>query len=98
MNSTVKFGAGSDIVQLAGTSQLNGDIDFGGGAGTLTLAGTAAYVGALTGTAGMAITLGDGTSLTSANLGTVDVGSLTVGNNATLGVTIDSSTGTSLRW
>jgi hypothetical protein len=94
VNGAVQFGAGSDTVQLAGTSQLNGDIDFGGGSGILTLAGTSAYKGALAGTAGMAITLGDGTSLTSANLGTVDVGSLTVGNNAVLGVTIDSSTGT----
>ena len=94
VNGAVQFGAGSDTVQLAGTSQLNGDLDFGGGSGTLTLAGTSAYKGALAGTAGMAITVGDGTSLTSANLGTVDVGSLAVGNNSTLGVTIDSSTGT----
>ena len=94
MNGAVHFGSGADSVQLGGTAQLFGDIDFGGGADALTLAGTTAYTGQLTGTAGLAVTLGAGTSLTATNLGTVNLASLTAGNDSTLGVTIDSSTDT----
>jgi hypothetical protein len=94
MRGGAQFGTGADTVQLAGTSQLFGDIDFGGGADVLTLGGTSSYKGQLAGTAGLAVTLGAGTSLTASNLGTVDLASLTTGSNSTLGVTIDSATGT----
>jgi hypothetical protein len=94
MNGAVQFGAGTDTINLAGTSKLTGDINFGGGADVMTLAGTSAYTGALTGSAGLAVTLGTGTSLTATNLGTVDVASITAGNNSKLGVTIDAATGT----
>jgi len=94
MGGSVQFGGGNDTVNLAGTSIFHGDIDFGGGADTLTLAGTAAYQGALTNAANVPLVLGAGTSLTATNLGTVDVASLNAGNNSTLGVTIDSATGT----
>jgi len=94
MNGAVQFGAGNDVVNLAGTSIFRGDIDFGGGSDTLTLSGTSAYRGALTNAGSVPIVLGAGTSLTATNLGTVDVASLNAGNDSTLGVTIDSTTGT----
>lgn len=95
MNGAVTFGAGADILTLSGTSALVGNVDFGGGADMLTLSGTSSLTGQLLNSAGTAVTLGAGTSLNAANLGTVNLASLTTGTNSRLGVTIDSATDTS---
>ena len=94
MEGGVQFGSGGDTLQLAGTSKLTGDIDFGGGADLFSLAGTSAFNGKLSGSAGLAVSVGTGSTLNATNLGTVNLASLTTGANSRLGVTIDSSTGT----
>ncbi len=74
MNGAVTFGGGSDTMQLGGTSALFGDVDFGGGVDSLGLAGTSSLTGQLLNSAGLAVNLGAGTKLNTANLGTVNLG------------------------
>jgi hypothetical protein len=89
MTGAVSFGGGADSVQLSGTSILTGNIDFGGGGDTLALTGTSAFHGALANSAGLAVNVGAGSTLDVANLGAVDLTSLTTGAGSTLGVSLD---------
>ena len=87
------FGAGVDTITMAGTSRYNGNIDFGGGADTFTLNGTSSFSGRLTNAGSVAVTV-DGGRFGATNTGEVDLGSLTMGANSTLAVTIDPATRT----
>ena len=89
---TAQFGAGADTVTLAGTSVLSGGLDFGGGADTMTLTGTSRFTGNLTGSGGLAVNVTGGT-FAATNTGTVNLASLNVGGQGTLGVTIDGAAG-----
>ena len=89
MTGDVTFGGGTDSVQLAGTSVLTGNVDFGGGADTLALTGTSAFHGALANSAGLGVNVGAGTTFDVANLGTVNLASLTTGAGSTIGISLD---------
>ena len=87
------FGAGSDTMTLGGTSVFNGTADFGGGSDTLTLGGTARFTGTLANSAGLAVNVNGG-MLDLTNSGPVQIGSLAVGGQGVLAVTIDAAGGT----
>ncbi len=93
LTGDVGFGAGADRVTLGGSAQLTGALDFGGGADQLTLSGTARYRGTVSGAGGASIIVNSG-RFELANTGTVALGSLTVGQGAVFGVSIDAATGT----
>ncbi|WP_106638923.1 autotransporter outer membrane beta-barrel domain-containing protein [Allosphingosinicella vermicomposti] len=86
------FGAGVDTITMAGTSRFAGDINFGGGADTMTLAGTSSFTGRISNAGSAAITV-DGGRFGATNVGEVDIGSLTMGANSTLAVTLDPVSG-----
>ena len=86
----VSFGAGADTLTLAGTSRLVGNADFGGGADIMSLAGTSSFRGALSGSAGLAVSVGGG-SLDLANKGAVALSSLSLGTGASMTVNVDGA-------
>jgi hypothetical protein len=88
----VQFGSGADRLTLAGTSVFNGSADFGGGADQLQLSGTAKFSGSLVNAGALAVQVNGGT-LDVKTTGPVAIGSLAVGAQGVLGVTIDPSTG-----
>lgn len=91
------FGAGNDVMTLAGTSMFTGAADFGGGADTLTIGGTALFQGTLTNAGALAVRV-DGGRFEVTGTGPTAVGSLAVGANGTLGVTLDTATGAATRY
>jgi hypothetical protein len=93
VTGNVTFGGGSNSLLLSGDSTMAGNADFGGGAGVLQLNGTSSFTGNLLNSSNVAATVGSG-ALNATNTGTVTLASLTTGSGATLGVTIDSATGT----
>lgn len=96
LNGDVAFGAGVDRVTLGGSAQLLGAIDFGGGADQVTVGGTARYRGAISNAGATSLTLTGG-RFEIANTGPVAIGSLSVAQGATLGVSIDAATGVATR-
>ncbi|GAA0486598.1 autotransporter outer membrane beta-barrel domain-containing protein [Parasphingorhabdus litoris] len=87
----VRFGAGNDIFDIADGSVV-GRLDFGGGADRLTVSDGASFRGSFAGTADAAINVNGGT-LVVTNTAGVDVTSLNVTDEGTLGVTIDGRSG-----
>ncbi|MEP2101305.1 MAG: autotransporter domain-containing protein [Parasphingorhabdus sp.] len=87
----VRFGSGNDIFDIAGGS-VAGRLDFGGGADRLTVSEGASFRGAFAGTAGAAINVNGGTLIVTNATG-IDVTSLNVTDEGTLGVTIDGRSG-----
>ena len=93
IRGNILFGSGGDTLDiLAGT--INGKIDFGGGADAMTLGGTGLFRGTLAGSAGLAVTIGTGSTLDVQNLGIVDLASLTGAAGSNLGVTIGATSHT----
>ena len=89
---SVQFGAGADRMSLAGTSVFDGAVDFGGGADQLQLSGTSRFSGSLVNAGALAVDVTGGT-LDVRSTGPVTIGSLAVGAQGTLGVTIDPAAG-----
>lgn len=87
----VRFGSGDDRFDIDG-GQVSGRLDFGGGADRLTVSEEATFRGALAGAAGAAINVNGGT-LIATNTAGVDISSLNVTDEGTLGVTIDGRSG-----
>ncbi len=87
----VRFGSGDDAFDIAGGT-VAGRLDLGGGADQLTLSGDSAFRGTLAGTAGAAVNINGG-ALFVTNTATVDITSLNVTDEGTLGVTIDGRSG-----
>lgn len=85
----VTFGGQADELSLAGSSRFAGDADFGGGAGTLSLSDTAVFAGTLTGSANLAVDLGDGGVLDLRSPTTI--GSLDVGADGVIVATLDQT-------
>lgn len=83
----VRFGAGDDVFDIEGGSVV-GRLDFGGGADRLTLSGESTFRGTLAGTAGAAINVNGG-GLFVTDPGSVDISSLNVTDEGTVGVIID---------
>jgi hypothetical protein len=91
-NGRATFGGGNDAVALAGSSVFTGVADFGGGADTLTIGGTAKFSAALANAGGLSVRV-DGGLFEVTGTGRSAVGSLAIGANGTLGVTIDTASG-----
>lgn len=90
------FGSGADTIQLSGKASLVGALDLGGGADTLSLGGTSLFRGTLANAGQAAVAVAGGTLQLTAPA-TVQLASLAVSDNGTLGVTIDGKTGTATR-
>jgi hypothetical protein len=91
---SVQFGSGTDRMTLAGTSVFDGVADFGGGADQLQLSGTSRFSGSLANSGSVAVQVSGGT-LDVKTTAPVAIGSLSVGAQGVLGVTIDPSAGKS---
>src|SRR5690606_20264538 len=84
------FGAGTDVLSLAGSARFIGDVDFGGGAGTLTLAGSSVFSGSLLNSADVAVNVGGG-CLHAANH--ASLASLAVGGRGGLAAALEARPG-----
>lgn len=85
INGNVLLGSGNDILAIFAGS-LIGNVDFGGGSDIFAL-GTL-FRGELLNSAGVAVTVGNNAVLDVKNAGTVDLASLTAGENSSIGVNI----------
>ena len=83
----ILFGSGADTLDIQAGNVI-GKVDFGGGADILSLSGNAIFHGTLANSAGVAATIGTGSTLDATNLGTVNLASLTAASGSSLGVTI----------
>lgn len=92
-SGTAEFGGGADALTLNGTSTFSGTADFGGGADMLTLNGTSRFTGTLANSSGLAVNVAGGT-LDLSGSGAVQIGSLSVGSQGVLAVTVDTESGT----
>ncbi len=86
----VTFGAGSDSMTLAGSSRFVGTADFGGGTDTLALAGTSVFSGALANAGNLAVKITGGTLDVKTPAA---IGSLEVGKDGVLAVTLNKAPG-----
>jgi hypothetical protein len=89
----VLFGSGADTLDLQ-NGALRGDMSFGAGADTFLISGGATAIGALSDSDGqLAINIGKG-ALTTTNTGVINGTSLTMGADAALTITADTTTNT----
>ncbi|MEO8175032.1 MAG: autotransporter domain-containing protein [Sphingomicrobium sp.] len=93
IKGNILFGSGADTLDIQAGSVF-GKVDFGGGADVFNLAGSSLFRGTLAGSAGLALTVGTGSTLDLQNLGTVDLASLNVATGGTIGVTIGATSNT----
>jgi hypothetical protein len=93
-SGAVQFGGGADRLTLAGTSAFSGSVDFGGGADRLDIGGSALFKGSLANAGGLAVNVAGGT-FDSGGTGTTSIGSLAVGAQGILAVTVDPLAGKS---
>ncbi len=92
-SGAIVFGGGADRVTLGGASSFSGSADFGGGADILDMSGTSSFRGAISNSSGLSVNVAGG-HFEATNLGTVSLASLSLGADATLGVSIDAAAGT----
>lgn len=90
-SGTVLFGGQADRLELSNSALFSGTADFGGGAGVLSLANSAAFSGRLLGAQNVAVGVGSGTLVLN---GPTSIGSLDVGTNGVIGVTVGGAAGT----
>lgn len=93
----VAFGGGNDQMTLSGTAAHSGAVDFGGGTDQLHLFDTSSFTGTLAGASGLGINVAGGT-LGVINTAPVAIGSLNVGAQGAVAVTVDGTTGTATRF
>ena len=87
-SGAIGFGTGTGELSLIDKATFNGSADFASAAGILSLGGTSKFTGTLTGGGGTAVSVTGG-SLALLNSGTVNLASLSVGAQGTLGVLIN---------
>jgi autotransporter-like protein len=87
ITGNILFGTGNDTLDLQ-AGIVSGKVDFGGGSDLMNLSGNSIFRGTLANSAGLAVTVGTGSTLDVQNLGTVDLASLTAGAGSSIGVTI----------
>ena len=87
-SGAVSFGSGTGELSLADKASFSGSADFGGASSTLTLGGTSKFSGTLAGSGATSVAVNGG-SFVLLNEGTVNLASLSVGADGTLGVLID---------
>ena len=86
----ILFGSGADTLDLQAGSVF-GKVDFGGGSDVMNLTGASLFRGTLANSAGLAVTIGSGSTFDVQTQGVVNLGSLDAGAGSTLGVTIGQS-------
>jgi hypothetical protein len=90
INGNILFGSGNDTLDIqAGT--VAGNVNFGGGSDVLNLTGTSVFQGTLANSNGLAVNIGNGSTLNVTTVGAVNIGSLNAGAGSTLAVTIGQS-------
>jgi hypothetical protein len=92
-SGAVSFGAGTGELSLTDKATFNSSADFANTASTMSLGGTSKFTGSITGGSGTAVSVTSGT-LALLNSGTVNLASLSVGAQGTLGVLINGVGGT----
>jgi hypothetical protein len=86
----ILFGTGNDTLDIQASS-VSGKVDFGGGSDLMSLTGGGVFHGTLANSAGLAVTVGTGSTFDVQNLGTVNLASLTGAAGSSIGVTIGDS-------
>jgi hypothetical protein len=84
---SILFGSGNDTLDIQAGSVV-GKVDFGGGTDILSLSGNGVFRGTLFNSAGVAASVGTGATLDVQNLGAVNLSSLAMADNSSLGVSI----------
>ncbi len=87
-SGAVSFGTGTGELSLADKATFNGSADFANTASTLSIGGTSKFTGSITGGSGTAVSVTGGT-LALLNSGSVNLASLSVGAQGTLGMLIN---------
>jgi hypothetical protein len=87
ISGNILFGTGNDTLDIQAGS-VSGKVDFGGGTDIMSLSGGGAFHGTLANSAGLAVTVGTGSTFDAQNLGTVNLASLTGAAGSSIGVTI----------
>ena len=90
ISGDILFGSGNDTLSLAGKSSVIGNVDFGGGSDQLLISENSRLVGSIANARNLAVTVNSGT-LALSNKGVVQLGSLAVGSQGVIGVTIDGA-------
>lgn len=91
INGDILFGSGNDTLSLAGKSSLVGTVDFGGGNDQMVINENSRFAGSIANSRNLALTVNSGT-LALDNKGIVQLGSLSVGGQGVIGVTVDGAT------
>ena len=86
----ILFGSGNDTLALGGKSTFTGTTDFGGGSDQLSITEGSKFTGSLLRSGSLAVNVGSG-ALMLTTKGAVSLGSLSVGAQGVLGVTIDAA-------
>lgn len=86
----ILLGSGSDTLAFGGKSSFSGTVDLGGGSDTLTLTETSRFTGAFVNSSALALNVASGT-LALGTKGAVALGSLSLGKEGVLGITIDAA-------
>ncbi len=92
-SGAVTFGSGTGELSLADKASFNGSADFANTASILEIAGTSKFTGSITGGSGTTVSVNGGT-FALLNSGTVNLASLSVGAQGTLGVLLNGVGGT----
>jgi hypothetical protein len=87
ISGSIYLGAGNDTLDVQAGSVV-GKVDFGGGSDVMSLSGGSTFRGMLANSAGLAVSVGSGSTLDVENQGTVDLASLNAAAGSSLGVTI----------
>ena len=93
----IYFGSGNDTLALGGKSSFTGTTDFGGGSDQLTITENSRFSGAILRGSDLAVSVASGT-LALGTKGPVALGSLNVGAEGVLGITIDAAAKTNTRF
>ena len=88
----IRLGSGDDSV-ISTAGNIRGDIDFSGGNDTLTLSGNSTYVGAITNTGGLEISVTDGSALALRQASALPVTNASFGDTTTYSPILDGTTG-----
>jgi autotransporter-like protein len=89
----ILFGSGGDTLDLQAGSVL-GKVDFGGGADSLSLTGATLFRGTLANSGGLAVSVGNGSTLDIQTIGAVNIASLNAGAGSTIGVIVGGTANT----
>jgi len=91
-NGDLLFGSGDDIVNIE-SGNINSDIDFGGGNDTLSLSGESAFVGGISNSDGIDLSVSDNSTLALTSVGPINVTQATFDETSSFRPIINGETG-----